>query len=229
MRQRTVRTIVATLAGAFLGGFFVFFTLVNLGKRPPPAASSLPVPVGTPDKISSPAATGEPSPSPSADQSLVTVETLGVSFRIPQEYRIASTLNAFDDAQSGPKRFTITKATAEQEEQYVKLVKELHARQAVTEAPEFVPGGTMTIAQVGAVPGPEEQLAKAATPWITKSGLQGTRYSQVEGLFLYDVTRVDLGKERVTVSMSYASEEPRFDEEAYQSVLKSLARFESGT
>ena len=206
----------------------VFSVLVSLGKRAPNRPSPAPVPVGTFTSLASPDATSETSPSPPADPRLVTVDALGSSFRIPDGYRVASVLNAFDNSQPGPKRYTITRATPEQEEEYVALIGGLQAKQIATEAPEFVPGGTITIAKATNVPDHEEQLAKTKVPVTTEGGLTGTRFRRVEGLNTYDVTYLFLGEEQIAVSMSYASEEPRFDEDAYQGVLDSLKWLEGG-
>lgn len=224
MRKRTVRMLVSTLGGALAGGFVVFLLLASLGKRAPEAASPVPVTTGTFPQAAPPGAAVEPSPSSTPDPRRTEATALGVSFRLPEGYRIASVLNALDNSQPGLPRYTITRATPEQEEQYVALIKDLRARQAATEAPEFVPGGTITLARVAEAPRHEEQLAKTKTSVTTKSGLQGTRYALVEGLYTYDLTSVVVGEQRITVVMSYASEEPRFDEGAYQDVLDSLEK-----
>lgn len=228
MRKRTTRTLIAALSGALLGGFVVFSMLVNLGKRSSGTPSPLSVPVGTFRVAASPDQDQEPSKSPEADPSLVALDALGVSFLLPDGYRVASALNAFDDSRPGPKRFTITKATAEQEEQYVALVQDLRSETVVEGAPEFVPGSTITVSKVSKASDQEERLAKETVPVTTSGGLLGTRYALVEGLNTYDVTYVSLGAEFLAVSMSYASEEPRFDDAAYQGVLDSLKQLDGG-
>jgi hypothetical protein len=155
----------------------------------------------------------------------VSADALSIAFTLPDGYRIASLLNAYDGARSpGSPRFTITAATPAQEEEYVTLIRNLQ-QQAATDAPEFAPGRTITLARSA----PSEQtfaaqLAKQKTTLTTPGEPSVTRYQRVEGVFPYDVAFLTLRDGAlVAVSMSYASggEKP-FDEGAYQAVLRTL-------
>lgn len=216
MRKRLANSLWMTLLGALAGGALVFWVLARLGSGP--AESPTPTPSVTPKE------TAASSPSPVSGRT--TVETIGLAFVLPAEYRIASVLNAYDATRSpGSPRFTITAATPAQEEEYVKLIRTLQQQQAATEAPEFAPGKTITLARSAS----SEQdfalrLAKKKTTLTTSGGLLVTRYQRVEGLFPYDVAFVTLREGLlVAVSMAHASggEKP-FDEEAYQAVIRSL-------
>ena len=227
MRKRVVQNLLATLLGALVGGIGVFWTLARIGERP----SASPTPTRSAIVGERPAASPvtpetTPTPSPTAQSRRVAADALGIAFVPPEGYRIASVLNAYEAARSpGSPRFTITTATPAQEEEYVTLIRNLQQQQAATEAPEFAPGITITLARSA----PSEQtfaqgLAKQTTTRTTERGLSVTRYQRVEGLFPYDVAFLALrGGALVAVSMSYASggEKP-FDDEAYQSVLRAL-------
>ncbi|TSC73053.1 MAG: hypothetical protein G01um101438_76 [Parcubacteria group bacterium Gr01-1014_38] len=227
MRKRVAQNLLATLLGALVGGVVVFWALARIGGGPPASPTPTRSVLLEERPTASPAApVTASSPSPAATSGRVTVDAIGVAFTLPEGYRIAVILNAYDAARSsGSPRFTMTKATPAQEEEYVTLIRNLQQQQVATEAPEFSPGKTITLARST----PSEQtfsqkLAKQKTTLTTERGLSVTRYQRVEGLFSYDVAFLTLrGGALAAVSMSYASggEKP-FDEEAYQSVLRTL-------
>ena len=229
MRARTLRTLSAAGGGVLAGALLTFAVLALLGRSPPeeqPVPTDEPVPVGTPllDSPSpSPEATPELSPSPTEAAGRITAERLQASFVLPEGYRVASELNEFERSLPGPPRFTVTTARRDQEQEYVSLVAKLRSGTVATEAPEFFPGGTITLSKADVVSDADRALAKSSEPVSVDGGLSGTRYRRVEGLFPYDVTYVRAPEKKyVTVSMSYAAEDPAFDEEAYGVVLRSL-------
>lgn len=225
MKKRVAQNLLATSLGALAGGIVVFWVLARMGSGPSsPAASPSPsIEYGTAPPSVSP--TPVSSPPPSVDSTRMTAGTLPVAFTLPDGYRVAAVLNAFDATRSpGSPRFTVTAATRQQEEEYVKLVRNLQ-QQAATEAPEFAPGRTITLARAAASEQTSAaQLAKQKSASTTASGLSVTRYQRVEGLYPYDVAFLTLKDGTlVSVSMSHAAggEKP-FDEDAYQTVLRTL-------
>lgn len=229
MRARTLRTLSAAGGGALAGALLTFGVLALLGRSSPreqPAPTDEPVPVGTPlrgSRTPSPEATPELSPAPTGETGRVTAERLQASFVLPEGYRVASALNEFERSLPGPPRFTVTRAGRDQEQEYVSLVAQLQSGTVATEAPEFFPGKTITLSKADALSDADRALAKSAEPVSVEHGLSGTRFRRVEGLFLYDVTYLgDTEKKYVTIAMSYAAEDPAFDEGAYGVVLRSL-------
>ncbi|MDP3685216.1 MAG: hypothetical protein Q8R32_00100 [bacterium] len=225
MKKRVAQNLLATFLGALAGGIVVFWVLARMGNGPGSPTPS-PSPASGEYGTAPPSVSPSPaSPSPSTASSRVTAEKLKVAFTLPDGYRLASTLNTFDAARSsGSPRFTVTSATPAQEEEYVKLVRNLQ-QQAATEAPEFAPGRTITLARSAASEQTfAAQLAKQKSTSTTQSGLSVTRYQRVEGLYPYDVAFLTLKDGTfVSVAMSYASggEKP-FDEDAYQGVLRTV-------
>lgn len=224
MKKRVAQNLLATSLGALAGGIVVFWVLARMGgpasPTPPPAPS---IEYGTAPPSVSP--TPVSSPSSGADSKRVSMETLKVAFALPEGYRIASVLNAFDATRSpGSPRFTMTAATKQQEEEYVALIRNLQ-QQAATEAPEFAPGRTITVARAAASEQTSAaQLAKEKSASTAPSGLAMTRYKRVEGLYPYDAAFFTLKDGTlVSVSMSYAAggEKP-FDEDAYHAVLRTV-------
>lgn len=119
---------------------------------------------------------------------------------------------------------TITKGSVGDEEAYVKLLEKLQSDQTATEAPTFLPGRTISLYVVTSENSErsDTQLARAREELKTSAGAPATRYRRVEGLFTYDVTYIRLGGKTVAVQMTYASEEPLFDEAAYAAVVNSV-------
>lgn len=223
MRKRVVHTMFTTIAGALVGGVVVFWLLSQLGKTPSSSPAPNAVPVGTPAASPAPAV---PSASVTPVLGRVPVEKLGVAFILPRGYRVAETLNAYDTerAPASP-RLTVTAATAEQEKEYVALLRKLQQNQAATEAPEFAPGKTITLARAAASEHEYAQrLAKQNTTVTTQGGVTAKRYQRVEGLYPYDVAFITLPNGTLlSISMTYASgSETSFDEEAYMTILRTL-------
>ncbi|TSC62926.1 MAG: hypothetical protein G01um1014106_585 [Parcubacteria group bacterium Gr01-1014_106] len=225
MKKRVVHNIVTTIAGAFVGGIVVFWFLSQLGKDASPSPAANPVPVGTPGTSSS-ATAGTPTPSATPVPGRVSVETLGIAFVLPPGYRIAQTLNSYDaERVRATPRFTITTATAEQEKEYVALLRTLGQEQSATEAPEFSPGKTITLARAAASDQAYAQrVAKQQTTASTDSGITAKRYQRVEGPSPYDVTFLLLPNNTLlSVTMTYASGSTTpFDEDAYSAVLRTV-------
>ncbi len=227
MTRRTTRTLGALLGGAVFGGIVVFVFLAGLGEEHAEEATSTPsISPASPEVTPTPSEALLPSPTPSADTARVYNADLGVSFVLPAGYRIASTLNAFEQTrQRASPKVTITKATEAQEKEYVRLLGNLQQTQAATEAPEFLPGQTVGLALVRGMSDEtfSRQLAKETTSIVSDAGLTGTRYRRVEGLSAYDVAFFPLRRDSVlSVSMSYAAQDPGFDEEAYTALVASL-------
>lgn len=221
MRKRIVHNVLTTAVGALVGGIVVFWLLSQLGKTPSSSPAAHTVPVGTP-VTSSGTTPASATPVPGR----VSVEKLGVAFMLPNGYRVTETLNAYD-AERAPAspRFTITAATAEQEKEYVDLLRKLQQNQAATEAPEFAPGKTISLARAAASEQEYAQrTAQQNTTVTTQSGVAAKRYQRVEGLYPYDVTFITLPNSALlAASMTYASGgEASFDEEAYTTVLRTL-------
>lgn len=237
MSKRSRRSVLAPRTGVILGGIFVLLVLAKLtGERspsPPERRSTPGVPILVGERrpsISSPLTpppTPSPPPSPLPERAAerTPVPSLGVSLELPPGYRVAENLNRFDVEGGGPPRFTITKASREQEAEYQALLQGLADRQAATEAPAFAPGRTLTL-QGTTSPATEESdaaLARGREPVVAASGLAGTRYRRVEGVQTYDSTFFHLASgTRIAVHMVYSAEDLPFDEEGYRAVLQSL-------
>ncbi len=234
MRRRTLRTLLATLAGALVGGIVVFFFLAAVGKRQGGEGAGLVgEPLGTTKASPAAAALAPAAPSPlptvAASPSLpgrVELGTeLGIAITLPEGYRLAAQVNALGGGRRSPAQVTITRASVSREEEYVRVLEDLAAKQVATDAPIFAPGETIVFHEITS-PTAEEgdaPFARGKEGVKTASGLLGTRYRRVEGIHTYDMTYLALpsGK-KVGVQMSYRSDEPRFDEAAYGAVLTSI-------
>jgi hypothetical protein len=155
-----------------------------------------------------------------------TLPALGIQFTLPAGYRVAETLNAFAGSRpGGVPRAVLTKAPRAHEEEYVALLRELYANQAATEAPELLPGQTITMSLLTDVSERTfaAQLAKTTTQIQTSSGISGTRYGKVEGISTYDATYLALGDGKtLAVIMAYGVDAPQFDEAAYAAVVNGI-------
>lgn len=224
MTRGRVSLFGATRAMVVVGGVLILFLVALFRQRPAPVSvSPAPIPVGTPQP--SPATTPTPLPTPTPAEP-GRLEALGVSFILPEGYRVAAEINAFDAQQAGSARFTITRASAQQESEYIRLVSDLEARQVPTEAPAFAPGRTITleVVQSSSAEQSDAALARERAAVTLASGATGTRYRRVEGLQTYDATYVRLPSgASLAIYMTYSTEEPSFDDGAYAAVLDSLA------
>lgn len=238
MRKRTVRLLLTALAGACAGAVIVFALLAALGAKHPPtaegpsptSASPNPSVVGSPSPSLSPA---PPSASPGASPSASLVKNAegGYAFALPAGYRVAEEITTLERSQvPASATLTITKGSKTDEHSYVALIEKLRSDQTATEAPVFSPGRTMTLlGAAGQSEASDRQLSRAQEAITTATGLAGTRYRRVEGLFTYDMTYLMLpGGKRVSIQMSYAPQEPLFDEKAYQAVLDSVRSLIAG-
>lgn len=241
MRKRALQQLLATLAGAALGGLTVFFVLARLGSSRTETASPEPTPAVVPSATPVPteasnrrsasvnsalSSTVSPAPqtSPAAARE-ARADGLGVRFSLPSGYRVATALNLYEASAVPGQRFTLTKALGALEQEYVALVKSLRESVAATEAPTFAPGVTITLEEASGASGEQSDasLARARESITTKAGLTGTRYRRVEGLQTYDITYLALAAgRRISAHMAHSSEDPQFDEAAYQAVLDSL-------
>lgn len=239
MRVRTRKLTLSAVAGVLVGSALTFALLVGFGRRLAiqPSATPVPIPLGTPGATprgleplsKAPSPTG-PSASPTAGE--ITLSALGVRLTLPQGYRVAERLQAFTLSRSGggATRTVVTTASSAQEAEYVTLLQGLYAQQVATEAPELLPGRTITLSLVTDA---SEQtfaarFAKTTTQLRTPAGLAGTRYGRVEGLFTYDATYLTLGGGKtLAVTMAYGVDAPQFDETAYSTVLNSVRPVET--
>lgn len=237
MRKRTSRLLFSAVAGGLTGAVVVFLFLAAIGSRnrehnvpatpspyaSPAAGTTEPSPAGTP------ARSPEPSPTEKAETSAAgTVANKEGKYRVslPSGYRVAKAITELERSQvPATASLTLTRGSPAEEEEYVRLIEQLRKDQTATEAPVFLPGSTMTLLTVIGqnLEASDAQLARSKETITTSAGFPGTRYRRVEGLFTYDMTYVRLSNENtVAVQMSYGSEEPLFDERAYQAVLNSL-------
>ena len=162
---------------------------------------------------------------PSSESAPVTVSALHVSFSLPLGYRVASVLNAFEASRGSVPSFTVTRASLERERAFVALVKDIAAAAAATEAPAFAPGMTLTLAGVSSADAERSDAALAGGQerFTANGGQTGTRYRRVQGAQTYDSAYLTLPDgSRLVIVMTYAAENPAFDEHAYGRVLASL-------
>lgn len=239
MRVRTRRLTLSAVAGVLVGSALTFALLVGIGRQLPvrPSASPVTIPLGTlqvtpraqalPSPTSSP--TG-PKVSPAAGE--VGLSALGVRLTLPHGYRVAEHLQAFTASRSGGETagVVVTTATSAQEVEYVTLLQSLSAQRVATEAPELLPGRTLTIRLTtdDSEPAFAARFAKTTTQLRTPHGFVGTRYAKVEGLFTSDVTYLTLGAQQtLSVTMAYGVDAPQFDEAAYTAVINSIRLLEA--
>ena len=138
---------------------------------------------------------------------------------------MAKDLNKFDEENSPQSTMlTITKGTQKQEQDYITLVKQLQGDRAATEAPQFLPGRTISIFVSNSnAEENDARSAKSKEEYKTKAGLSANVYRRVEGLFTYDSAYVRLPNDKlIEIQMSYASEAPFFDDKAFRFVFDSL-------
>lgn len=234
MRRRTVRTLLATIAGALVGGVLVFALLAAVGKRQRGDGTGVVgEPIGTSPASPAPAAASpvaSPSPTPIASPETAgrvdLGNELGIALTLPEEYRLAAQINALGGGgRTGPAQVTITKAALSREEAYVRTMEELAERQVATDAPVFAPAETIVFHEITSptTEANDSPYARTKEGVKTASGLLGTRYKRVQGIHTYDMTYFTLpsGK-KVGVQMSYNTEAPEFDEAAYAAVLRSI-------
>lgn len=231
MRKATTRLLTSGLAGAFLGAIIIVLGLSMLGagnrekNNNVPLSSSGSAVVSSSPVVLPISATGSPSSLPSATPEIIPSKEK-FSYLIPSGYRLATAIMKSDESIT-PKDFsviTITKGSAQQEQDYLKIINQLRGDQGATEAPQFLPGQTITLylaskdAEMG-----DAKLAHGNEKITTTNGLSGTRYFKVEGLSPADITFLKLKDGRtVAVAMSYGSTEPMFDEIAYLAVVNSI-------
>ncbi len=243
MRTRTRHVLVSGAGGVVVGAIVVFAFLASLGSRTPaserastspsPPAPGSPTPSPTIPRGVSPTP-GTPSPTARSVSSAVPVPSPaivvnshgGYGFLLPRGYRVAADINAFELEQApSAGTFTITKGSPQREREYLALIEKLRRDATATEAPSFLPGQTISLLLATQASAEEfdAQLARAKETFKTPGGLDAIRYRRVEGLFTYDVTYMTLREgKRVSVQMTYASQEPLFDEAAYMEIVNSL-------
>lgn len=221
-----------------MGSILTFAVLVGVGRGllRQPTATPLSIPLGTPPATPQADAALAPTASPTILKDVSTpgegtFPALGIQLTLPAGYRVAETLNAFVGSRTGGNpRAVITKAPRVREEEYVALLREFYSSQAATEAPELLPGQTITMSLITDVS--EQTFAarftKATTQIQTTSGLSGTRYGKVEGISTYDATYVTLRDGNIlAVTMAYGVDEPQFDEAAYSAVIQGIQLLET--
>lgn len=236
---------VSALGGAVAGVVVVVLVLLSLaawrGGEEERGARATPGAEETPDALATAPAETTPLPAlplsstpegfPEAGYAVrgrtVTVTRGGYQLTLPTGYRVAERLVAQEASYpANLASFKITKGTEAQEEEYVGLLKKLADEQVVTDAPQFLPGQTITILprETDVEEKGDAQLAHSKKDLTTAAGFPATRYERVEGPFTYDATYVTLpGGKKFAIFMSYSSGAPAFDEAAYDAVIGSLA------
>ena len=241
MRARTRRLALSAVAGVLVGSALTFAGLIGFGRRlaVQPSATPVPIPLGTPkatprgpESLSRTPSPNGTSASPAAGE--ITLSALGVQLTLPAGYRLAERLQAFTTSRPGGEttRTVITTASSVQEEEYLALIRDLYVKQIATEAPELLPGQTITVNLVtdASEQAFAAQLAKTTTQIKTPSGLSGTRYVKVEGISTYDATYLTLGDGKaLAVTMAYGVDAPQFDETAYTAVINGIRPLEKSS
>lgn len=243
MRKNTVRLILSGLAGAVVGAVLIVAALSVIGERSEKsvradgkdksAVSALPAETSsavnaTPKSTASPSIFGTPTKPPELNTKQ---EFAKGQFRytIPNEYRLASEIVELDarNAPQGSAILTLSKGSLEQEKEYVNLIGRLQEDRATTEAPQFLPGKTITVSVAAkSLMDADAKLARGQEKISTSQGLMGTRFIRVEGLFAYDIAYLNLPDGRlIAVQMSYGSDEPLFDEKSFLAVINSITGF----
>lgn len=220
------------IAGALLAALMLFVISQNNRRRADNSAAPSPT-AGVPAAEATPSPPSPPevspassSPDASADGSFVRNAAGQYAVSLPPAYRVAERIMALDRSHApAAAALVVTTGSSAEEEEYVALIKNLQNDQAATEAPTFLPGKTITVLVVSdqSSRASDAQLAQSQEEITTAQGLSGVRYARVQGLATSDVTYLTLPDKRVvSVQMTYASEEPLFDEKAYSAVLDSL-------
>lgn len=229
MHKATRKLLFSGTVGAILGAIIIVLGLSMIGAsnrtavKPAvvgkvaatPAATGAPVVVSAaPSAVATPMATPKPS------------ENGKFGYAVPAGYRLAKQIMALD-AKSAPAGFTtvtLTKGTEKQEADYVKLIEQMAQDRAATEAPQFLPGQTISISVVNKqAQDADAKLAHGAEKFTSAKNLPGTRYVRVEGLFPYDAVYLNRPDGRiVSVQMNYGSADPLFDEAAFMAVINSI-------
>ncbi len=213
-----------------MGGIIMIGALSWIGSRNSDddnSSVSSPSPVATSSPKGTPAVSPTSLEKPEESKQDRVFERGGFAYQVPDKYRVANDIIALDqkNAPSDVAILTLTRGSIEKEKEYVSLINKLMGDRAATEAPAFLPGQTISVSTTNSASEQSDaSLAHSKQAVKTKEGISGTRYRQVEGLFPYDVTYLNLqnGK-KIAVQMTYASEEPNFDESAYSFVVNSIS------
>lgn len=227
--------------GAVLGGIIIILILsmIGAGNRAAVENNNL---VESADRVTqisfsspqsnSPSASLQPSPvTTSAPKTNENNFAAGkFTYRLPAGYRVASKIVAMDgkNAKPGFAALTITKGTAQQENDYVNLVNQIKGGAEVppaNELPQFLPGQTITVNATSKIAEEADaRLSKGQEKLTTTQGNAAVRYVRVEGSAPYDSVYVKLADGRViSVQMSYGASDPLFDETAFLAVVNSIA------
>lgn len=234
MRKQSRKVLFSGLGGVIVGGILIVGILSYIGsKSEEKTIQSVRLsdsnPRTTPAVIvtSSIAPSSSPSATPTAQKVDNTrkFERGNFEYTLPESYRIAEEIMALDQKNSaGSAILTLTKGSLDKEKEYVQLINKLQQDRAATEAPQFLPGKTITIYPSDVMSeSSDAKIAGVKKEISTKNGLKGVRYFKVEGLFPYDITYLNFADGRkIAIQMNYASEEPFFDETAYMTVVDSI-------
>lgn len=241
---------VSGLWGVLTGGVLVIVILSIIGasykdKEENPespkdlkslfSSSSLITSSPSPSDLSTPSPFGSPSVSPSPSLGISMVGYIefkkgGFRYKLPEGYRVANDLIKFDEGISSQSTtLTITKGTQKQEQDYINLIKQIKGDETSTEAPQFLPGKTISVfVSSSDAESSDAKLAKSKEEYQTKAGSTANVYRRIEGQSTYDSAYVKLPDGKlIVVQMSYASEAPFFDESAFKFVFDSLISNES--
>lgn len=233
MRKATARLFFSAVTGAILGGIFIVLglSLIGAGERSKQNGGTAKEgmvsvkPVLEPVKASA-------TPNVESKQTVTSATETpffkkgGFGYALPVGYRVAEKIMTLDEknAPNVPAVLTLTKGSVAQEGQYVGLIEKIQEDRLSTEAPQFLPGQTIAVGvSSNALKEADAKLARGQEKITTASGLNGTRYIKVEGIFPYDVVYLNLPDGRlISVVMNYGSSEPLFDEKSYMTVVNSI-------
>jgi len=238
MRKTTTKLLLSGIAGAVLGAVIIILGLSLIGansnlpaekKEISKNVASSVAPFVSPSvqiNSSSPSSVGQPVADKKTDATVQVFQKGKFGYSIPDGYRLAGAIMTLDEknAPKGSAILTLTKGTTQQENEYVKLIEQLQGASSGTEAPQFLPGQTITVSIASVnLQEADAKLAHEQTKIETAAGITGVRYIKVEGATPYDITYLKLADGRlVSVQMSYGSSEPLFDEKAYLAVVNSV-------
>src|SRR5688572_28764556 len=155
MNRRTRAMISPVIFGTLAGGVLVFGVLFWLGSRngspaetPSPSSEPEATPATSPISVSTPSALPTSSSASPASPEKGTVKNTegGFSFSLPAGYRVAQSITRLEQSRlPAASSMTITKGSASEEQEYIKLLEQFQSDQTATEAPTFLPGRTISL------------------------------------------------------------------------------------
>jgi len=234
MRKQSRRVLFSGLGGVAVGGILIVSVLSYIGSKSEEKTiesvrlsdSNLRnTPEVTVPSVTVPSLSPSATPTTQKADNTRKFERGNFEYVLPESYRIAEEIMALDQKNSvGSAVLTLTKGSLDKEKEYVQLINKLQEDRAATEAPQFLPGKTITVYPSDVMSeSSDAKIAGTKKEISTKNGLKGVRYFKVEGLFPYDITYLNFADgKKIAIQMNYASEEPFFDETAYITVVDSI-------